>query len=511
MVRLGLRAAVLTALFSLPLHCTAALAQATMPTLFSGSWRELIGADTQAEDPAEDVLILRSRLDFDLQHPLADDARVHLGARLWHVAAVGHEQGSYMPAFRAHFPDLGMRYDAVADLRQAYVQWDTRLGQLTVGRDIVSWGAMEIASPFRILNPADFSQGLIGSLGQEESNLLPDMLVRLVRPLGPGSLDLVFLPFFTQHRFSPFATDTAMLRPDLGPSLPATLWPLLRHADLRLDRSLGDTLMQALQPPPATPLQGSVAARWQLRMADWDLAAVAIWNWDRLPILRVNPDLAVVLARFAQAGFDRSKQIALAMDPQVTAAEDRLNAAGTGPTDLIQAQWQRRLTTGVQASGELGNGFSLHSDVAVSPKVGTALGRVLLDTQFQAVRTGIFQAGLGVAYQRDDWLTLIVEGNYQYAMDVPETTKLFLSARHQVTLAGGGVARLGPGQPWTLQLGGMYGVTLGDWAVLPHVAYEVADNWRLGLGAVVMGGDVGTPGGLFKTDNQVLLDLRRAF
>lgn len=507
---------------SLPIVCLALLLAAPVllssisghadePTLFTGSWLAVLGLDTQAEDPREDVGVLRNRLDLDLRHPIRDDLRTRLSARLSHRASVGHEPGSRAPAFRNDWPDLGMRYDSIADLREAYVQWDTRLGQLTVGRDIVQWGALEVTSPLRLMNPLDYSQGLFGALGTDDTMAMADFMIRLDRPLWIGRLQVIYQPFFTQHRFSPFATDTAIVRQDVGPAVPQAIFSLLRRADLRFDRLLGETLMYGLQAPAASPLAGSVAGRWQARVAGWDVGLDAIWNWDRLPRLQFDPDIAFLLGKVAEVGFDRQKQIAMALDDEVIAAQDRVTAAGKGPLDLVRADWQRRLTVGVEATGEVADGLTLRSDLAYAPRIGTMAGRVLFDTQFRPVVTGLLQAGAGLEYQRDDWLVALAECNYTYAMDVPVTTQLFLSARHQVIAVGGLVLRLGEGQPWTLQVGGMYGVTLRDWAVAPHAAYEFAPGWQAGLGAAVAGGSKASPGGLFRTDDQVLLDVRKAF
>lgn len=498
-------------LATLPLLLLPSLARAEGPTLFSGTWTSVLGLDTRAEDPLEDVGILRNRLDLDLQHPVSDTMRVRLSARAWHVAAVGHEPGSWQPAFRNRWPDLGMRYDQAADLREAYVQWDLDIGQLTVGRDLVQWGALEVQSPLRILSPVDFSQGLFGALGSEDTNAMADFLVKLDRPLGEGRLQLVYQPFFTQHRFSPFATDTSIVRQDLGPAIPQAIYPLLRRADLRVDRTLGEALMMGLAPPPATPLDGSLAARSKQRLGAWDVGVDAIFNWDRLPRLTFDPDVALVLGSFADAGFDQDKQIQAFANPEVQAASDRLAKAGKGPADLVHAEWQRRLTLGVEASGEVAEGWTLRSDVAVAPKIRSGLGRVLFDTQFRPVVTGLLTAGAGVEYQHEDWLVALVECTYQWAMDVPVGTRLFLSDRHQVSAVGGLVLRLGEGQPWTVQLGGMYGVTLHDYALAPHVTYEFAPGWKAGVGAAVAGGPIASPGGLFRTDDQVLLDVRKAF
>lgn len=483
-------------------------AHAQSPTLFTGSWSSLLGVDTRAEVPLEDIGVLLNRFDLDLRHPLGESMRTRIAARFSHRASVGHEDGRYVPAFRNDWPSYGMRYDQFVDLREAYVQWDSPTwGNLTVGRDLALWGALELQSPLRILNPTDFSMGLFGALGNgDDTAAMADFMVKWQRDVGLGALELVYLPFFTQHRFSTVATDTALVRPDLGPQVPAGLFPLFRRLDLRTDRAMSEALVYALKPPPATPLDGSIAARWKHQIGKWDLNFDAIYNWDRLPKLTFDKDIATVLGKQAAVGFSQSAQIDLALnDAEYKTAAQRLDGSGKTMTDLVKAEWQRRLTVGAEWSGELAEGWMLRGDAAFTPK------KVLMDANFQPVVSALTQVGLGLEYSREDWLVAMLECSYQLAHDVREGQTLFMMARQQVTAVGGLVLRLGEGQPWTVQLGGMYGVSLHDYAAAPKVSYQLDDSWRVGLGAIVAGGPALSPGGLFKTDDQVLLDLRKSF
>lgn len=482
------------------------------PTLFTGAWTAVLGLDTQADAAGEDLAILRNRLDLEVRHPLTEKLRVKIAARLWHrMSAARQEQPGWALDVNGHFADFGLRYDQFAELREAYLQWNLGPGQLTAGRDIVQWGALELQSPWRIWNPVDFSQGLLGALNPDDTPLLADWLVRWSQPLGPGTLEAIFQPFFTEHRFSPFATDTAMVRPDVGPAVPQALFAQLRHLDLRLDRSLGDSLTLALKPPPDTPLAGSLGARWLTHLNAWDVGVQAIFNWDRVPILHFDPNIATLLGKLASVGFDQSKQIAMLGDPEYQAAQAAVQASGKGPLDLATADWQRRLTLGGQWSVEVAEDWTLRGDVAWAPKVGNALGRVVFTDKFEPLVTSMLLTGLGVEWLHGENLAVVLEATYQWAMDVPAGQPLFLMARHQVVVAGGAQWKFGEGEAWSLQAGGMYGISLGDWAALPRIAWIFADNWKLGLGAAFTGGPLLSPGGLYRTDDQILIDLRRAF
>lgn len=471
-----------------------------------------MGADTRADADGEDLLTLRNRLDLDLRHPLTDTLRVKIAARLWHrMSAARTASDGWKLDVNGHFPDFGLRYDQLAELREAYVQWDLGAGRLTVGRDIVQWGALELQSPWRIWNPADYSQGLLGALNPDDTPLLADWMVRWNQPLGPGRVEAIFQPFFTEHRFSPFATDTAVVRPDVGPPVPQGMFAMLRHLDLRLDRQLGDALTTALKPPPATPLAGSLGARWLVNAGDWELGVQAIYNWDRLPLLHFDPNIATLLGKLADVGFDTQKQIAMLGDPAYQSAQAAVQGSGKGPLDLATADWQRRLTLGGQWSVEVAEGWIVRGDVAYAPKAGSALGRVVFTDTFAPLVTSMLLAGAGVEWTHGDSLGVVVEATYQWAIDVPAGQPLFLMARHQVVVAGGAQWHFGEGEAWTLQAGGMWGVTLGDWAALPRVSWKFADGWQTGVSAAVTGGPLLSPGGLYRTDDQVLVDVRKVF
>lgn len=474
------------------------------PTLFSGAWTAQFGVDTAAEDPLEDVMALRNRLDLELRHPLAKQMSVALSARLWHRAQVGHRPGQWTPAFTEDLPDLGMRYDAVADLRDASLTWTRTWGRLTVGRATLNWGTLELQSPLRVLAPSDFSQGLVGALSNpDDSPLLPSWLVRWETELGPGHLDAAYLPFFEQHRLSPLATDAAFVRPGLGPELPATLAPLLRRLDLRLDRALGDTLLLALRPPSATPLDGSLGLRYGLQLGSWDLAVQAVAGWDRMPELRFDQDLLLLLGVSAAAGFDLGKLGQAFGDPAVAAAAQR--SQGKALTDLVQAEWRRRLLVGLEAQGEPVDGWMVRAELGWSP------GKVLMDQLFRPIRSAQLLGGLGLEHGVGDWLNALAEVTWQFSYDAPADLPLLMTARHQVQLAAGLQARLGEGQPWTMQLGGLYGISLGDWAAAPRLAYAWGRGWTAALGAVLANGPPLAPGGLFRTDDQLLCEVRRQF
>jgi hypothetical protein len=280
---------------------------------------------------------------------------------------------------------------------------------------------------------------------------------------------------------------------------------------LRTDAALSHAAMAQLDAPPPSPAAASVAARWKQTFGPADFAADVIFAWERMPLLVFDPDVALLLGTTLSAGFDTKKQLEALGDPKVQAALARVQGTGKGPLDLVHATWQRRLVFGLEATVQVADGWTAKADVAHSPQLGSEIGRTVYTRSFQPIRTSLSQAGVGIEHQRGDWLVVLAEVGYTFVHDAPAGERLFLQAEHLVTAGGGLVLRLGDNQQWELQAGALYGVTLGDHIVAPRVAWAFADAWRLGLGALFAGGPAESPGGLFDRDDQVLIDLRRAF
>ncbi|MSP90832.1 MAG: hypothetical protein EXR79_03355 [Myxococcales bacterium] len=447
-----------------------------------------------------------------MRHPLGDGMRVRVAGRMAWRALAGHA-GDAVPSLRLDWPAYGLRHDATFELREAYVAKDFGpWGQWTLGRDVADWGALELQSPLRLLNPVDFRFGFAGALqAGGESASVPDFMLRGVRPFDAGTLEVVVQPFFAQHRFSAFATDTAVLRPGFGPPEQAALLPIVRRLDLRLDRALGEAVIAHLDAPPPSPAAASVAARFKRSVGPGDLALDVVYGWERPPMLAFDADVGLLLGVLATAGFDPQKQFDAFADAHVAAAVQRVVAAKKGPADLVRASWQRRFVLGVEWAGAVAEGWTVKVDLAHSLLLGGDVGRVVYTRAFAPLRTALSQVGLGVEWQHGDSIVVLAEGLYSYAHDVPDGTQLFLQARHHATVGAGAVVRWGDQQQWTLQLGGLWGVSLGDLILAPRVAWAFGDGWTAGAGAVIANGPPESPGGLFDADDQVVLDVQRSF
>ena len=56
-----------------------------------------------------------------------------------------------------------------------------------------------------------------------------------------------------------------------------------------------------------------------------------------------------------------------------------------------------------------------------------------------------------------------------------------------------------------LQLGGLYGVTLHDWVIMPSIGYRFFDGYLLQAGGRILGGDDNSAGSLYDANDEVYI------
>jgi len=272
----------------------------------------------------------------------------------------------------------------------------------------------------------------------------------------------VIQPFFTQHRFSAVATDTALLRPDLGAPLPPDLERALRHIDPGLDRALGDNASLALRSPDESlrNVSGGVQVGARTWGVDWALSYAFLW--DHTPVLDTD-------------------------------------------SSTVTATWRRRHTFGLQAAGALFGAWQARLDAALSPS------RVLFDTTLRPLERPVAIVAAGLEWQPDTTFVAMLEASHQHVFDMPRDRGLFLLSPDQTNIAALVRGSLLDGDSLELQFAAIWGVSKGDRLVSPKVSWRASDAWLLSLAAVLSGGPVDSPAGLFKSNDQVFVISKVAF
>lgn len=525
------------------------------PRVRFGGWIvDRYSTDTVHEGRGEDVFDNRLKADLYTDIRFLDGTRVFLEGRLVH-AVVGENAGDNLWYL---FNSRNVKSRARVELREAFVYFPNRLVNVRIGNQVVRWGAGQFQKPTDVLNPTDFSEGLMNDL---EAPQIPVPMVHLDRSFGPVNIAAVWIPFFVPNRVNIFGQDFSPVgalaaHPELTgaagvASLVGTLSELMHP-----------TLEDRIQPilsasdPPKDDLSGSQAGtRIQGRFGPVDLGLTYFFGWDKFPTTQLNTELMgtvgglledaqTVMGFYAAhpeflaalTGIDLEDPATLlgmaglmgelAADPEAAAqfyatmdAMGRLvDGASAIPTeltvnDVFRTSFRRQHLLGFDLAAVLFGEVGLTFNTAWSPR-----RTVYLQSPAgfpQAIRKGALSYSLGVDWHEGGWLDILAEWYQFFILGVEDGEELFMvdEMTSMVTLAVR--MRFLEFDALELQLAGMLEVHMLNWFAFPSIAYKIDDAWRVAAGAMLQGvfpgGDAGGPAGLFDHNDSLWIEGKFTF
>lgn len=445
------------------------------------SVRGLLGVDTRFEPPPPDaypehVVELRGRASLGVDTKLSEQVRVRLeGKALWRGAAragLERAKASFEPLLGDAFVDL---YGKGVDLR--------------VGSQVLSLGANPALAPADALGPRDLRESFLQ--GEPEDIKLAVFAVRAQGELGPLSWMIAYVPFFTPDRQVLFGQDEGLLQPGWGVPVPP----------LRVDESVEDALQPVLletRRPQASPFAGDVGLRAGARLLGGRVGASWLWMNEKLPQVRVDPELAALLEAVAR-GREPDPAVALSVESRLRAGER-----------LYTGTYARTHVLSLEASRVLGPA-QLDLDLGFTP------GRTFYTDAFESVRRPALTWVLGATQAEDSlWLYNVTYlGMAIFGLEAQELLALLepgtargapRTALFHLLVASVG-RRLLDG---TLELSARVALEpiQGSFALGPRVSWEVREGVTLLLAAELYAGSPYSPFGYFRRNNQVLAGVR---
>jgi len=525
------------------------------PRVRFGGWIiDRFSTDAVHEGRGEDVFDNRFKADLYTDIRFLDGTRVFLEGRLTH-SVVGENAGDDLWYL---FNSRKVKSRARVELREAFVYFPSRFVNVRVGNQVVRWGAGQFQKPTDVLNPTDFSEGLMSDL---EAPQIPVPMVHLDRSFGPVNIAAVWIPFFVPNRVNIFGQDFSPMgalaaHPDLTgaagvASLVGTLAELMHP-----------TLEDRIQPilaasdPPKDDLTGSQAgARIQGRFGAVDLGLTYFFGWDKFPTTQLNTELMGTVSGLledaqtvmgfygahpeflaALTGIDLDDPTSLlgmagiigdlADDPeakeQFYATMDAMgrlvDGASAIPADLtvndvFRTSFRRQHVLGFDLAAVLFGEVGLTLNTAWSPQ--RTVYRSSLAGFPQAIRKGAISYSFGLDWHEGGWLDILAEWYQFFILGVEDDEELFMidEMTSMVTLAVR--MRFMEFDALELQLAGMLEVHMLNWFAFPSIAYKIDDAWRVAAGAmfqgVFPGGDEGGPAGLFDHNDSLWLEGKFTF
>jgi hypothetical protein len=454
---------------------------ASAPTVqVSGALRLLAGVDTGFEPQRSDglserVVDARGRASLATDVKLSPSLALRVeGRALWRASAEsGWERG------KAFFePTLG---EAYLDLYTQHV--DVRVGQQTL-----SLGANAAFAPTDVLNPRELRESVV--LTEPEDAKLPVFAAKAAGGVGPHRLTVVWVPFFTPHRYSVFGQDEALFQPGLGVSLPFTVDPSIEDA-------LQPRLLET-ERPDAFPWLGDVGMQVKSEVRGVRVGGSWVWVNEKLPQVQLDPELEAVLRAQGQG---EAPDAALLLSVQ-----ERLRAGET----LVTGRYARQHLFGLEATLLVGPA-QLDVDVGFSP------AQTFFDERLRPLSKPVATWVLGLSQAEDSdfiysatWLGLAVprvEAGELLVLLEPGTARgQARTAFFHLLVAE---VRYAPrGSDWEVGFRGAFEPVQRSFVLAPRAGWRFTEHLSVGLAAEVYAGKPYSPLGYFGRNDQIVASLQ---
>jgi hypothetical protein len=369
-------------------------------------------------------------------------------------------------------------------LGDAYLDFYTSKVDVRIGNQRIPLGANAALAPADALNPRDLRE----SAGELEDALLPVFAIRAQGELGKLSWLAAYVPFFQPHRYFVFGQDEGFLQPAFGRALDNT----------RIDPSVEDYLQdRVLETQRPGPFVGDVALR-VARDGRVKLGASWVWMNEKLPRVRIDPELSSVLASQA-AGRTVDQAAALSV----------LNRFQAGET-LYRGFYGRQHLFNAEASALLGPG-QLDVDLTYSPR----------QTFYDANFAPIDKAALTwvVSYSQASDSPVLYSVSY-LGMAIPD-----IGAREQLMLLEPATAAGEPHTGFFHLFIGFVGVSVWEkrfelslratfepvqksFSISPRVTWQAVEGLKVFASAEFFEGTPWSPFGYFNRNDRVLVGAR---
>jgi len=439
--------------------------------LYFFSFQSLVQAQTEDQDPApaQDAkpeqpsrwqwsFSMRNRTGFRTEEPrVFQMSRTIFDAKVaykisddWRMTLEG--RAHYDPVERLGYPK-----NIWLDPRQALLDGKVKKVDLKLGLQQVVWGQADGLRVLDVINPLDYREFILEDFIDSRR---PLWLARADAPVGKGSLQLIWVPYFAPGR--PPASDNEF---GLGESFGLGLIGAaagglnLPQLPFRVERT----------ERPAYQLRSSqYGARYSRSVGKWDLTANYFYGWEDTPTNYL-------------AGVDnviKESSTALVFKPRFDRKEVFGGTAATNFGSVVlrlEAGWNRNKATPVSTN-----------------------------TQTGFEKRGQYSSVAGVDWSAKTWLW--VSGQYFLSFTSAPQEKLLLPRyNHLASIYFRTNFLRDTLRP---ELFVLTGLNQQEYLIRPRITKTMGDHWSVGVGADFFGGKRTNVFGYFDSRDRVVLDLK---
>jgi hypothetical protein len=369
--------------------------------------------------------------------------------------------------------------------REIYLSYRADRLSLTVGNQVVRWGVTDFFNPNDVVNPVDFRDR---TAANPDSPQIPVPAIRAQYSFEHATIEAVALPMFMAHRQAGFGNRWGFFAGQKALNQAVDL--VETETGPGVAGQFEDVFSQKTA-PKLSPENVSGGARVAFQLGRFDLHLNGFYGFDRNPIIRLDPAMAIVTAAFEDNGENINMT---ALEPTLA---DIRQSRMTG-TPLVIGTPERTIWAGTDFTFTFDK-VVFKGDVTGSP------AETVYTTGSIGKRLPTVSAAAGFDYTPIQDLTITVEGFGRFLLrPLPdEEDSRFGTGEDVVTAAA---ARYAPqGGKLSVQVGGTYSILRRDFRLQPRLTYQVLPALSMAVGGSVMGGPANSYGGAYGENDHVFL------
>jgi Protein of unknown function (DUF1302) len=364
---------------------------------------------------------------------------------------------------RAHYDPvkrLGYPKNVWLDPRQALLDGKVKKADLKLGLQQVVWGQADGLRVLDVINPLDYREFILEDFIDSRR---PLWLARADTPVGKGSLQLIWVPYFSPGRL-PAADNEFGLGESFGLGL---IGEATRELNL-------PQLMYRVEKTerPAYRLKSSqFGARYSRSVGKWDLTANYFYGWEDVPTNYLG------------------------------GVENALKDAP--PALVFKPRYDRKEVFGGTAATNFGS-VVLRLEAGWNRSKATAVTTI---TQTGFEKRGQFSSVAGLDWSAKPWLW--VSGQYFLSFgSAPQERLLLPRYNHLASIYFRTNFLRESLRPELFVLTGLNPSAVGQYLIRPRITKTIGDHWSVGVGADFLGGKRTNVFGYFDSRDRVVIELK---
>ncbi len=358
---------------------------------------------------------------------------------------------------RAHYDPverLGYPKNVWLDPRQMLLDGKVKKVDLKIGLQQVVWGQADGLRVLDVINPLDYREFILEDFIDSRR---PLWLARADAPIGKGSLQLIWVPYFAPGRI-PVADDEFGLGESFGLGL-------IGAGDEMKNLPPIQFRVEKVERPAYRLKSSQFGARYSRSIGNWDLTANYFYGWEDTPTSY-------------PAGIENDANPKLVFRPRYDRKEVFGGTAATnfGAVVLrLEAGWNRNKPTAVSTA-----------------------------TQTGFEKRGQLSGVTGLDWSAKTWL--LVSGQYFISFTSAPHEKLILPRYNHLASIYFRANFLR--ETLRPELFVLAGLNQREYLIRPRITKIISDHWSVGLGADFLGGKRTNVFGYFDSRDRVVIELK---